>query len=131
MEGIAYGFGRDLDLDFPAAIERVTAALAAEGFGVLTRIDVHEVLKKKLGLELPPYAILGACNPNLASQSIAAEPQIGLLLPCNVLVKGNAAGGTTVSMADPDAMGAMTNNAALAPHMAEAAARLRRALAAL
>ena len=130
MENIGYGFGRDLELDFATAIERVQAALTAEGFGVLTRIDVHEVLKKKLGLDIAPYAILGACNPHLASRAIAAEPQIGLLLPCNVLVKGTPTG-VTVSFADPDAMGAMTNNPELGPHMAEASAKLKRALAAI
>jgi uncharacterized protein (DUF302 family) len=131
MEHVSYGFGKDLDLSTDQAIERVTAALQAEGFGILTRIDVHEVLKKKLGLEVPPYVILGACNPTLASGAIAAEPQIGLLLPCNVLVKGRAGGGSTVSIADPAVMGGMTGNGAVGPLMADAEARLRRVISSL
>lgn len=130
MEDVRYGFGRDLDLTPAAAIEKVTAALAAEGFGILTRIDVHEVMQKKLGLTWEPYVILGACNPKLASASIGAEPQIGLMLPCNVLVKARP-GGSTVSVADPTAMGDMAGNPALQPMMADAAERLRRAIAAL
>ena len=131
MESITYGFGRDLSLPFADAVTQVTAALAAEGFGILTRIDVHEVLKKRLDLDLPPYVILGACNPHLASQAIAGEPQIGLLLPCNVLVKANPQGGTTVSFADPAVMGSLTANDAMAPHMEAAKAKLTRALEAL
>jgi len=130
MEDISYGFGRDLDGDIASVIERVQAALKAEGFGVLTRIDVHEVMQKKLGLSLPPYVILGACNPQIASQAIALEPQIGLLLPCNVVIQQRGPR-VSVSMADPAAMGTMTQNPALAPLMAEADARLHRALAAL
>ena len=130
MEDVRYGFGRDLDVPPDVAVARITEALKAEGFGVLTRIDVHDVLQKKLGLELPPYVILGACNPKLASAAIGAEPQVGLLLPCNVLVKAAPRGGSTVSLADPAAMGEMTANPALAPLMADASERLRRALAA-
>lgn len=131
MEDVSYGFGRDIAAAPDDAVAQVTAALAAQGFGILTRIDVHQVMKAKLGLDVPPYVILGACNPNLASRAIEAEPQVGLLLPCNVLVKANPAGGSTVSVADPKAMGAMAASPALAPVMADAESRLRAALAAL
>ncbi len=131
MEDVRYGFGVDLPSSPEEAIERVTAALQAEGFGVLTRIDVHETLRKKLGVELPPYVILGACNPALARAAIAAEPQIGLLLPCNVLVQGRPGGGCTVSVADPAAMARLTGNPGLDAPMADADARLRRVIAAL
>jgi uncharacterized protein (DUF302 family) len=126
-----YGFGRDLDAPVEQAIERVTAALKAQGFGILTRIDVHTVLAEKLGATLPPYVILGACNPQLAQRAIAAEEQVGLLLPCNVLVRDDGAGGSTVTIADPRVMGDLTRNPALAPLMAEAETRLRQALEAL
>jgi uncharacterized protein (DUF302 family) len=124
---MSYGFGRTLDVPVDDAIGRITAALAAEGFGILTRIDVHQVLKAKIGADLPAYVILGACNPRLAHASIGAEPEIGLLLPCNVLVR-EVDGGSRVDIADPSSMGAMTSNAALTPMMADASTRLRRAL---
>lgn len=123
-----YGFGKRVDKSVDDAIGAVTAALAAEGFGILTRIDVHEVLKKKLGVERAPYVILGACNPQLANAAIDAEEPIGLLLPCNVLVAAHPDGGSTIRIADPQIMGAMTENASLTPLMDGAAARLRRAL---
>jgi uncharacterized protein (DUF302 family) len=128
---VGYGFGRELDAPVDQAVDRVTAALKAQGFGVLTRIDVDRVLADKIGVELPPYVILGACNPQLAHRAIGIDEQIGLLLPCNVLVKANAAGGSTVSVADPRAMGRMSGNPALEPLMADAEARLRAALDAL
>lgn len=128
---VAVGFGRDLDLPVDQAIDRVTAALKEQGFGVLTRIDVHQVLAVKIGVQIPPYVILGACNPQLAHRAIAADGQIGLLLPCNVLVQANTTGGTTVTFADPTVMGAMTGNPAMGPLMADAEARLRAVLAAL
>lgn len=131
MEQVSYGYGKDVGLSPDDAVARVTEVLKDQGFGILTRIDVHAVLKARLGVDMPPYVILGACNPNLASRAIGAEPQVGLLLPCNVLVKANAGGGSTVSIADPKAMGAMTTNATLSPVMAEADERLRKALAAL
>lgn len=126
-----YGFGKELEMDWQSAIEQVTAALEDQGFGVLTRIDVHDVLRAKIGADIEPYVILGACNPNLASQAIGCEPEIGLLLPCNVLVKGRGDGGSAVSMIDPDSMGQMADNAALRPLMRDARARLQAALDAL
>jgi uncharacterized protein (DUF302 family) len=89
-----YTFGKSTALSFEQAVERVTAALGKEGFGVLTEIDVAGTLKKKLGKEMPPYRVLGACNPQLAHHAIDAEPQIGALLPCNVVVRQDSQGGT-------------------------------------
>lgn len=123
-----YGFGRTLDTSWTDAIERITAALKEEGFGVLTRIDVHDVLKAKIGAEIDPYVILGACNPKLASQAVAAEDEVGLLLPCNVLVRALPDGRSAVSIADPAVMGELTDNPAMGPLMADAKQRLAQAL---
>ncbi|MCB9701265.1 MAG: DUF302 domain-containing protein [Myxococcales bacterium] len=132
MDELRYGFQRRLaDVNVDQAITRVTEALAREGFGVLTRIDVKETLAKKLGVEVPPYVILGACNPKLAHSAISAEPQIGLLLPCNVVVQADPEGGARVSIADPKAMFQVVDNPAVAPVADEADARLRRVIAAL
>jgi uncharacterized protein (DUF302 family) len=97
------GFEVRLDCTFSQAIERVTAALKQEGFGVLTRIDVHSTLKDKLGVEFRPYAILGACNPALAHRALSTAPEVGLLLPCNVTVEGRE-GGALVRIIDPREM---------------------------
>ncbi len=99
-----FGFGKKVDLSFDAAIEQVTEELAKEGFGILTVIDVQATLKAKLGLDMPPYRILGACNPKLAHQAIEAEPEMGLLLPCNALVRENEQGQVHVSFMDPVAV---------------------------
>lgn len=124
----AYGLTKHLPgVEFEQAVARVTVALKAEGFGVLTEIDVRETLKKKLGVDFPRYAILGACNPQLAHRALTADPYIGLLLPCNVVVM-EAGDATTVSIADPRAMFRIVENTELAPIADEAEAKLKRAL---
>jgi len=126
-----YTFGRTVELPFERAIERVTAALSNEGFGVLTEIDVAATLKKKLGKEIPPYRILGACNPQFAHRAIEAEPQIGALLPCNVVVRQDTQGRTHVEMMDPQAVMQLVGRAEIAEIGAEVRKRLERVLAAV
>jgi uncharacterized protein (DUF302 family) len=128
MEQPGYGFTLRTPLDYDAAIGAVTEALKTEGFGVLTTIDVQATLKQKLGADMPPYVILGACNPPLAYRALTAEPEIGLLLPCNVIVYVDATGHTTVSAIDPESQFTLVGRADLAPLAQEASARLRRAL---
>ncbi|MCC6610208.1 MAG: DUF302 domain-containing protein [Burkholderiales bacterium] len=99
-----YAFGKTVAMSFDQACKRVAEELAKEGFGVLTEIDAAATIKKKLGKEMPPYKILGACNPNFAHQALEAEPEIGTLLPCNVVVRQDAAGGTRVDFMDPQAV---------------------------
>jgi uncharacterized protein (DUF302 family) len=127
----AYAFGRQVDLDYDAARAAITTALADEGFGILTEIDVAATLRKKLGLEMPPYVILGACNPQFASQAIAAEPQIGALLPCNVIVRVGGDGRTIVECMDPEAVMSLVQRPEVAGIATEVRSRLSRALAKL
>ena len=105
-----FGFGKKVDLGFDTAIERVTEELAKEGFGILTVIDVQATLKTKLDKDIRPYRILGACNPGLADQAIAAVPEIGLLLPCNVLVREDEEDQVHVSFMDPGAVLGMVDD---------------------
>ena len=120
-----------LEGTFEAAVARVEAALKEQGFGVLTRIDVSETLKAKIGRDFRPYVILGACNPPLAHKALTVESQIGLLLPCNVVVQEASEGGVTISIADPRAMFSLVNNPRLAPIVEDADQRLRRVIASL
>lgn len=126
-----YGFGRTVTTGFDDAVARVTAALAQEGFGVLSDIDVAGTMKKKLDLDMPPYRILGACNPGFARRVIEAEPTIGLLLPCNVVVRQDAAGAVHVEFMDPGMMSQLVDNAAVGPVAAEVRARLQRVMESL
>lgn len=125
-----YGFGKTVGMAFDDAVAKVTAELQKEGFGILTEIDVAATMKKKLDHDMPPYRILGACNPSLAKQAIGAEPSIGLLMPCNVVVRQDA-GGVQVEFMDPGVMQDMTGNADVGLIAADARARLQRVMDAL
>jgi len=123
-----FGFGKKVDLDFDAAIAKVTEDLKTEGFGVLSDIDVAAKLKEKLGEDIPRYRILGACNPMLAHKAISAVPEIGLLLPCNVLVREDDAGAVFVSFMDPKSVMGLVDDPGVEPLAAEVKARLQRVL---
>ena len=126
-----FGFGKPVDLGFEEAIETVTKELDKEGFGILTEIDVQATLKKKLGEDMPPYRILGACNPPLAHQAVSAVPEIGLLLPCNVLVREDDQGKVHVSFMDPGSVLGLVDNPDVVPLAEQVKAKLERVLAAL
>ncbi len=133
MTTAALAFEVKLTEPYAEAIETVTAALKSEGFGVLTRIDVHATLKEKLGADFRPYSILGACNPTLAHRALSHYAEAGLLLPCNVTVEADGSG-AMVRIADPDVMlsvGGMDQDPALRSVATEARVRLSRVAEAL
>jgi uncharacterized protein (DUF302 family) len=123
-----YALSRTVPLSFEDADQKARAALQTEGFGVLTEIDVSATLKKKLDVDLPRYTILGACAPPLAYRALQAEPEIGLLLPCNVVVRVDARGATIVEAIDPVVQLGVSDNAELRPVAEEVRARLARVL---
>ena len=125
-----YGFGTTLPMPYNKVITREKEALKAEGFGVLTDIDVRQTLREKLGVEMEPYLILGACNPTLAHQALELEPEIGLLLPCNVVVRA-IGDGCRIEIADPEVMLGIVGSEQLKAIAEEAKQRLQRAVATL
>ncbi len=127
---MSYGTQITLDAPFADAVTRVREALAAQGFGVLTEIDVAATMRARLGEEMEDYVILGACNPPFAHQALEIDRSIGLLLPCNVVVRAES-GGTLVEALDPQVMVTLTGRAELKPVSDEVARRLAAALAAL
>lgn len=120
------GITVQLDVDYETALAQTISALKAEGFGVLTEIDVKETLKKKLDVDYLPYKILGACNPPLAYRALTAAPEVGLLLPCNVTVRQREDGAVEVAIIDPLMMMGVISNPELKPVADEAQARLER-----
>jgi len=121
-----YGFNVQVNDSFSNTVQRATDALKTEGFGVLTEIDVQATMKAKLGIDGKPYRILGACNPPLAHQAITADPDIGLLLPCNVVVREDADGQVIVGFMDPIAVLKLTDNPKISELAKEVRSRLER-----
>lgn len=128
---MVFGFGKQVERDFEAAIDKVTEVLQAEGFGVLSDIDVAAKMKEKLDKEMPRYRILGACNPSLAYQAIAAVESIGLLLPCNVLVREDGEGNVHVDFMDPVSVLSLVEHPDIEPLARDVKERLWRAYNAL
>ena len=126
-----YGFGKAVDYGFDDALAKVTEALSKEGFGVLTEIDVAATMKKKINVDMPSYRILGACNPQLANRAIGAEPSIGLLLPCNVVVRQDAAGTVHVEVMDPIAIRQLVDKPEVEELAKDVRGRLDRVLASI
>ncbi len=121
-----YAFSTTTSKSYDEAVADVTEALKEQGFGVLTEINVSAVLKKKLDIDKRPYIILGACNPVLANQAMEAEPDIGLLLPCNVVVREEEDGSITVAFMDPSAILALVDNPVIPALAAEVRSRLKK-----
>ena len=127
MSHPGYGFGRTVTAGYTEVVGRVREALKQEGFGVITEIDVAATMQEKLGRDMAPYVILGACNPGYAHQVLEADPELGPLLPCNVVVY-ETADGTRVSAVDPEAMLGLSGNHDLTAIAVEVRARLQRAI---
>jgi uncharacterized protein (DUF302 family) len=128
---MSYYFSKTLDMPLDKAIQHVTSALAAKGFGVLTTIDVSATLKKKLNVDFRPYTILGACNPSFAYEALESEDKIGTMLPCNVIVQELRAGRVEVSAVDPVASMAAVKNPKLEPIAGEVRQLLKEMVAGL
>ncbi len=126
-----YGIGRSVELPYEEAVERTRAALQKEGFGILTEIDVQGTLKKKLDVDFRKYVILGACNPSLAYQGFQADAEIGLLLPCNLIVYEEEPTRSRVAILDPVVQLSVAGRKDIEPLAKEAKRRLERALAAI
>ena len=126
-----YGFGKTVDVSFLDAIDRVTQALQREGFGILSDIDVAATLKKKINKDMPPYRILGACNPPLADRAITIEPSIGLLLPCNVVVRQDDTGLVHVEVMNTDAVLQLVDKPEIAALASDVRQRLERVMASI
>jgi len=131
VQDTAYGIRVELPIGYEEAVERTTAALKTEGFGVLTTIDVKQTIKQKLDKDFRKYVILGACNPPIAYRALSAETEIGVLLPCNLVVYETEPGKSAVAAVAPLVSMSRVGNAELAPLGAEVDAKLRRVLAAL
>lgn len=131
IEQLTFGLRRDSAASYAETIENVKAALKEQGFGVLTEIDVKATLKAKIGEDVPPYIILGACNPPLAHRAITANPEVGMLLPCNVVVRETEGGKVVVEALDPVAAMGIVQDEAVKAVAVEARERLEKALAAL
>ena len=127
---MSYGISKIVTLSFEQVIEKVTEELKKEGFGVLTTIDMKETLKKKIDVDIPRYTILGACNPHFANKALQVEQEIGLLLPCNILVYEQN-GSVIVSAFDPGAMEKIVSNPAIQPLSEEVRQKVQRVIAAL
>lgn len=131
MSGQKLGFSKTLNAGFETAIPKLTEELKKEGFGILTEIDVQETLKKKIGVEFKKYKILGACNPALAHKALSLETEVGLFMPCNVIVYENEKGQTVITALDPLVALSRMENEQLKPMAAEASEKLRKVVNAL
>jgi uncharacterized protein (DUF302 family) len=125
---MTYYIARSVEGDFDSVVNKITQTLKEEGFGVLTTIDVAETLKQKIGVDYPRYKILGACNPGFAHQALSAEDKIGVMLPCNVIVRNKPAGGVEIAAIDPRNAMQQIGNAALAKIADDVAKGLSRAI---
>ncbi len=128
---VPFGFGKTVDMEFDEAIDKVSVELQAEGFGLMSDIDVAAKMKEKLGKEMPRYRILGACNPPLADKAITAIPDIGLLLPCNVVVRESDDGKVVVGFMDPEAVLSLVGDPQVEPLAMDVKSRLERVMKAL